>query len=368
MLVHGLLVIIGVSAGACCRVNHDPEGSAVVVRWAFFLSCHALSLVWQIWRAVFALVAGDRDRAPQRLPEGPRFLSIGSKGELVGLKKLPRVPPLPEVQTVGFAGCANLCMYTAGAAYALQQAPNFEEQQRAGRLRARGGSSGAFVATAFATGCNMADFMLACHREFYLHRRRFGGCVGTYSACVGKILATAFREARRPFVGGRVELKGGLEVSVTRFNPWPEHVVVSEFYEEKTLIDVVLASCYIPVAYESPKMLPQFGFCIDGCAVHFLPEAQLVASPYHCHNADIAPEHEYPRELVFNLLHGDDVLRLFEDGYVDTVRWLEQGGNSQLFQRQEAAAEAGASTRTLVREGWRCIREIFVGPAKAKSS
>lgn len=360
-----LVISFGFAIGACFRIVQDPEKSAPIVRWSLFFICHALTKLWQLGRWLFAFVAADRDRAPRRLSEGPRFLSIGPTGQLVGLNKLPRVPRLPPIETLEFAGCANLCAYTAGAAYAMQKSPNYEEQMRQGRMRARGASSGAFVATAFAAGCNMAEFMRLMHREFTLHSRRVGGCIGMYSRAVGTILSNALRQAQEPLAKGKVDL--GLEISVTRFAPWPEHVVVSTFDDEQMLIDTVLASCYIPVAYEKPKRLSEIGFCIDGCAAHFMPNAQYVASPYHCHNAEIMPEHEYPRQMVFNLLHGDDVLRLFEDGFLDTIHWLDQGAPSKLFDRMESTGEPGASTATLINEAKRLAWELFSPFGKRKS-
>ena len=152
---------------------------------------------------------------------------------------------------------------------------------------------------------------------------------------------------------------GRLRVSVTRFSPQPEHVVVSRFASEDELLDAVLASCYIPVAYESPVVLAQHGFCVDGCALHFLPTADAVLSPYHCHLAEVTPREQYPRAMVFNLLHASDILRLFEDGYLDTVRWLESGGASRDAERRAKADGVPlASMRALVSEGVSVALEI----------
>lgn len=361
MLLQIAAISVGLFVGACFRVWHSPESCASVVGWTILSVCRFLTLSWQFWRRVFSAFAADRDRAPQRLKEGPRFLSVGANGQLIGLGKLPPVPPLPDLQTLAFAGCANLCMYMAGVAYAIQQAPNFEAQK--GKLKVRGGSSGAFVAAPFASGCNMAEFMRLTHEKFAQNSRRLGGCIGLYSASIGSILGESLSQAKVP----PLELKSLLELSVTRFAPWPEHVVVDEFRKQEELVDTVLASCYLPVAYEIPKRLRNLGFCVDGCALQFLPNAQCVVSPYHCHLPDVGPAAEYPRSLVFNLMHGDDVLRLFEDGYLDTIRWLERGGTSKLFERQQAASEDAASTWAFIGETARFVKEVFIPSGKRKA-
>lgn len=151
-----------------------------------------------------------------------------------------------------------------------------------------------------------------------------------------------------------------LQIDVTAFSPQPEHRLVSSFADERALVDAVLASCYIPVAYEDPIFLAKHGFCIDGCALHFLPNARFVVSPYHCHLGDISPAEEYSGTLVFNLLHGSDVLRLFEDGYLDACRWLEKGASSRRKERA-ALAEGGqtASLRALAVKGIQVGASIF---------
>merc|ERR1712217_465239 len=167
------------------------------------------------------------------------------------------------------------------------------------------------------------------------------GCFGRQSATIENILHTSFYQARAPFANAKVELiVGDLEISVARFSPWPEHALVKGFMHERTLINTVLAACYIPAVYETPVRLPKLGMCMDAAAVKHVPSAQIVISPLHCHHADITPLQEYPHDSNANLLHGDDLLRLFEDGYLDAVRWLESGGESKLFERQEAMSEA----------------------------
>ena len=345
---------------------------SAIVGYGLFALFHALSAVWSFARAAASRIVPDKDRAPRRLPHEPRFLSVGEHG-VSGLERLPVVPPIPpHIRTVAIAGCANLAMYTFGAAYALQRAPNYAERLAEGSLVASGGSSGAFVAAPLAMGIDCGRVMLRlCHTAFVRHRRRFGGCVGIFSQSVRGILAQGLAEARRRGDDPLAKLAPGdmpgdtpgdrLRVSVTRFAPQPEHVVVSGFASEAELLDAVLASCYIPVAYESPVVLPRHGFCIDGCALRFLPAADLVISPYHVHLAEATPRAQYPSSMVFNLLHASDILRLFEDGYLDTVRWLEEGGGASRDAERRAkagAAPIASSMRALVAEGVGVALEI----------
>lgn len=342
------------------RVGAHCVGSALLL---FF---RILTAAWHRLRALLCMVLPDCDRAPKRLPEGPRFLSVDGRGQLVGLDRLPEVPQLPEgaVETLCISGCANVAMYTLGAAYALQKAPNYKEAVRRGELRTSGSSSGAFVAAPFAMGLDCSNFMRICWLKFTEHRRRVGGCIGIYSTSVRGVLRRAMRgddddgnapqrqrspdELARDLGGGR------LTVGVTRFNPWPEHVSVGAFSGEQELLDVVLASCHIPVAYETPVVLGKgLGFCIDGCALDFLPEADVVISPFHCHAPEIGPLKEYPGSMNFSLLHGEDILRLFEDGYLDAVRWLKAGAPSRRGERETTRARPLISHRLLVSQGFR---------------
>ena len=114
---------------------------------------------------------------------------------------------------------------------------------------------------------DMAEFMRLTHAKFTENGRRFRACVGSCSSAVESILSEALYRAKVPFL----DLRSRLEVSVTRFAPWPVHVVVGSFQDKRSIsVDTVLASCYLPVAYESPKT----GFCGDDCALQFPPKAQ----------------------------------------------------------------------------------------------
>ena len=342
---------------------------AGLVGVALRLCIHVLTLSWHILRGTLALASQDIDRAPYRLRRNPTLLSEGPGGNILGLDQLPQPPALPaNVRSIEIAGCANLCMYTAGACFALQRAETCKRRITAGEVVVRGGSSGSFVAAALVTGSDCAELMRLCRVRFATHRRRFGGCIGIFSSSVHSILKQLFEQTQhiaetdeKPSILPDGQLLRGfkLEVSLTQFLPMPTHTMETEFHDTSQLLNTVLASCYIPIAYEWPIVLPGRGFCVDGCALRFLPNADCVVSPYHCHTADVTPTSEYPRAMVFNLLHPDDVLTLFEDGYMDAVRWLEAGGSSRTTEREKLQRNpTSASLRALWSEGWRVFQEM----------
>eukprot|EP00401_Gymnodinium_catenatum_P067034 CAMPEP_0117518616 /NCGR_PEP_ID=MMETSP0784-20121206/32223_1 /TAXON_ID=39447 /ORGANISM="" /LENGTH=344 /DNA_ID=CAMNT_0005314541 /DNA_START=15 /DNA_END=1049 /DNA_ORIENTATION=+ len=327
--------------------------SRVVQAWLWY-TFEAATQAWHLFQWLANQVLPRKDRAPRRLPP-PRWLSVSADGRLDGLEQLPPLPPLSfEEMAVAFAGCANLCMYSFGVAYALQQAPG----SNAVRWHWSGASSGAVVAAPLAMGLSCADVVLNAHQRFVKERMRVGGCIGIYSRSIRGIMQDQIDAARS---AGRDVLRavaGRLSVSVTSFSPGPTHVAVTGFPSEVDIVDTVLASCYIPVAYEDPIVLRGLGFCIDGCVCGFLPNARCVISPYHCNLADVGPATEYPGTLVFNLLHGDDVLRLFEDGYLDCLRWLDNGAPSNCSERDASSSAVGKSFRALVWQGFRVFLSI----------
>ena len=241
---------------------------AVVTRALMLNLFRALTALWHLVRYVTSTILPDKDRAPRRLHRSPRYISVGKDGQILGLDRLPPVPPLPaHVGSVAIAGCANLACYSFGAAYALQQAPN----AAVGELVVSGGSSGALVAAPFALGVDCARVMLRLsHEQFAQHRRRVGGCIGIYSAGVRGVLSRAIAEAaaargqEADSLVAAATASGRLRVSVTRFAPLPEHLELCRFGDAEALLDAVLASCYIPIAYEAPVCIPPHGFCVDG--------------------------------------------------------------------------------------------------------
>jgi len=63
--------------------------------------------------------------------------------------------------------------------------------------------------------------------------------------------------------------------------------------------------------------------------------------------------------MVFNLLQSSDILVLWEDGYLDTVRWLQSGGASHRSERDARQREVRfASMRALVGEAMQMVLEM----------
>ena len=177
-------------------------------------------------------------------------------------------------------------------------------------------------------GIDCARVMLRLSLTAFAQRkRRYGGCVGIFSESIRGILAQALAESANDEPLARVASSGRLRVLGWRPRP---HIVVKSFASEAELLDAVDVSCHMPQPYKNEVVLAELG-----CShLHFVPMADLVMSPYHCHLADVTPREEYPQAMASDLLHAADVLRLFEDGYLDTVRWLESGGISRDAERR----------------------------------
>eukprot|EP00928_Gymnodinium_smaydae_P066471 TRINITY_DN49481_c0_g1_i1.p1 TRINITY_DN49481_c0_g1~~TRINITY_DN49481_c0_g1_i1.p1 ORF type:complete len:396 (+),score=55.03 TRINITY_DN49481_c0_g1_i1:77-1189(+) len=350
------LVACGLFAVIVALVTSKGVSTALILQNILYLLSLFLTWHWQVIHSILSRILPKRDRAPQRLSP-PRWLSV-SNGHLKGLDHLPPMPVAPfDEMSVAFAGCANLSMYMYGVAFALQRAS--QNSFRPVRWRTAGCSSGAFVGAQFAMDLDCAECMLETRRRFVAERERFAGCIGYYSRSIAGIVHHGIKVARD---AGREPLKclehGSLSVSVTHFTPLPTHLEVVNFKSDENVVQTVLASCYIPIAYEWPIRLPGLGFCIDGCVCSFLPNATCVVSPYHVHMADICPAEEYPGTLVFNLLHGDDVLRLFEDGYLDCLAWVQAGAPSRSKERGGALGQQGASFMALLAQGWHVLKSI----------
>ena len=265
----------------------ERGAAAGLLGWILLQLCRALTIVWTVCLGAASLVAPVVDRAPRRILRSAKLLSVAEDYSIVGLEQLPPPPPLPpHIGSIAFAGCANLSLYLAGAAYALQRAPGCAARLRSGALKVRGGSSGAFVGVVLASGGDCAELMRRSRQRFHSQRKRLGGCIGIYASEIRQILRATLAHARESSLGPSpppdasgtrrarsptparpsarakpaddsvlLSANGTLEVDVTCFSPMPTTATVREFADEKELLDTVLASCYIPLAYETPLCL-----------------------------------------------------------------------------------------------------------------
>lgn len=338
------------------------------VGWVIWGVYYTIVALWKLASDAAELISPEKDITPKQMLKEPRFLSVsdaGLHGSVDGLDRLPAVPPLPpHIKTVTVAGCANFAMYNLGAAYALQCAPNYVERMAEGAWQpsamkmALGPASGAFVAAALATGIDCARVMLRLsHAAFSQRRRRFRGCVGIFSESIRGIFAQALAETAEDEPLAKIAESGRLRVLGWRPRPT---IVKKSFASEDDLLDAVEDSCHMPQPYKNAVVLAELG-----CShLHFVSMADTVLSPYHDHLAEVTPREEYPREMASDVLHAADILRLFEDGYIDAVRWLESGGASRDEERRAINGVHGQpipSLRALVSDGAKWALEIEAG-------
>jgi len=280
---------------------------------------------------------------------------------------LPVPPEFPEPDTedftITFGPCANLMIYTGGVACCLRRCPNYSEV--APKMRFYGNSCGAFVASVMAADLDMLDFlpeMLSWTERFH---GRLWGLVGAYSASISAIVWSIFSKPEC-FEAAR----GRLSIGVTTFSPLPGRVAVSGFDTAKELATTLLGSCYIPVAFEEPQWSEKHGPLWDGGIFDFASQGDVVVSPYHLSMPDVGPETEYPRSFSFFPPHEADAVSLFEDGYMDCLRWLQNGAPRRKQEREDAFSTESSKhgweqIAPLMREGKNFLKEVLHGCSRS---
>jgi len=267
----------------------------------------------------------------------------------------PKFPTPPEEgMTISFGPCANLMIYTGGIAACLQQCPNYAEVSP--KLRFYGVSCGAFLASMMAADQDILrqlPEMLTWTAKF---RGRLMGLIGAYSASIKAIVWDVFSDPSR-----FERANGRLGIGVTAFTPAPERVAVHSFESADDLVRTLMGSCYIPVAFEEPQWSSRLGPLWDGGILEFATTGDFVASPYEATLPDVYPKEPYPRSFTFFPPHESDAVKLFEDGYMDCLRWLEAGAHSRTEER-EAVQAIGSGLEPLIAESKRFLRDIVLGP------
>jgi len=290
------------------------------------------------------------------------MLSTAAEPCRLAREALPVPPPLPmpppEGWTISFGPCANLMIYTGGIAACLQRCPNYAEVSP--RLRFYGVSCGAFMAASMAADRDIFAFlpeMIAWTKKF---QGRLWGLIGAYSESIVSIARDMFSD---PASFERASKPGRLGIGVTAFTPKPTHVQVNEFSSADHLVTTLCGSCYIPVAFEQAQWSRELGPLWDGGILEFATQGDIVASPYDNIAPDICPESPYPKRFTFFPPHECDAVRLFEDGYMDCMRWLQAGAPSRRSEREAAASDGVANgLQPLLVETRRFLWEVCYGP------
>ena len=106
-------------SGMVSDLIEPPLAAASAVLQALLLNIfRALTALWHLLRYVASTILPDKDRAPRRLHRSPRYISVAEDGQIIGLDRLPPVPPLPpHLGSLAIAGCANLACYSFVVGY-----------------------------------------------------------------------------------------------------------------------------------------------------------------------------------------------------------------------------------------------------------
>jgi len=330
-----------------------------------YYSCMILTAVVLSFRRLLAVFIAGKP-ATQKLNRPKAKLSWDSltgTDDPVRLARevLPSPPDFPmpkEDFTITFGPCANLMIYTGGVACCLQRCPNFAEIKP--KLRFHGNSSGAFIASSMAADVDILEMlpeMLSWTQRF---RSRLWGLIGAYSASITEIVWRIFS---RPDCFENA--KSRLSIGVTTFTPLPGCLVAEKFGSADELVTALLGSCYIPVAFEVPQWSSNHGPLWDGGICEFACQGDVVVSPFESVLPDIYPEEPYPKCFSFFPPHTADAVSLFEDGYMDCLRWLEQGAPTRKVVREDTFQFTNQSCKRdigpLLSEGKRFLLEIFRG-------
>lgn len=349
-----------------------PAGRvASAALWCFHITIFSTCIVWT-WlilgfRWVLSLfVAGSPStRKLHRTKAKLSWERLNAAKDPVRLASelLPVPPPFPAPSsddfTITFGPCANLMIYTGGVACCLKRCPNYAEV--APKLRFSGNSCGAFVAAVMAADVDMIEMLPEMLSWTERYRGRLWGLVGAYSASIASIVWSIFSKPKC-FETAR----NRLNIGITAFTPLPGKIAVSDFNCPEELVTTLLGSCYIPVAFEEPQWSSKYGPLWDGAIFDFTSQGDVVVSPFEGSFPDVGPQDAYPKSFSFFPPHEADAISLFEDGYMDCLRWLQNGAPSRKSER-EAAAPCGAagtsgSIRPLIAEGKRFLLEMIRGP------
>ena len=128
-------------------------------------------------------------------------------------------------------------------------------------MRYRGASSGSLVAAVLAMDADVvALFGRSVDLLDGINTRRLGW-IGAYSATIGEIVRMAAEGKNLKTAAGR------LRIGTTVFTPLPTAHEIVTFGSAEALRQAVLASCYIPVVWESPT---QRSFAKSTTNINFL--------------------------------------------------------------------------------------------------
>lgn len=220
---------------------------------------------------------------------------------------------MPQPFTLSFAGCAWCVPYHFGVAHTLQQ------RGLPAQTVYVGASSGALAAAALAAGLDPKDCFQGTLRSAARVARRWRGPAGRMSELVRDALEELLPKDAHERAHGRFRASvTKLPLLQTRLLP------LGRLRSRRELIELVLASCYIPLYYERPARWRR-GLYLDGGLRNNQPRLgphTLTVSPFRDPRApaQIRPAQPPPRRWA--LFPTEQSLRhLFDEGRRDAERF-----------------------------------------------
>ncbi len=253
---------------------------------------------------------------------------------MTGVKNTDALPSRPRPASplvlppaaISFAGCAWLLPYHLGAAQGVSRFIALDQPYYLGA------SSGAIAAVACAAGLAPHDVFEQTLRSAARHGKARLGPFGRMSALVHHALDTMLPGDAHERVAGR------FFASVTTLPTLRNRLEPrTKLQSRRELIELVLASCYIPLYYERVAFfrgLPH----LDGGASDVLPvreAATLTVSPMPSHGAHITPrtKHSYLRVLF---PEPQTLRALFADGERDASEFMASAASNGALLRAQA--------------------------------
>lgn len=245
-----------------------------------------------------------------------------------------------------FSGCSWLLIYHFGAATALAEADLHHAKHGASFL---GTSSGALAAAALACDVDMAVL-----KQFYFEllrdsHTRVLGPMGRMSRYVRGGIDRMLPANAHKLATGRLFVA---TTKVSTESGWPQchGVLISEFPTRDCLLDVLMASCYIPLYYETATVLGG-SLHIDGGVWNNQPlhgSATTVTITPALGGGTISPRRAANGDVdggfqgVFRLFppqNEDEVERIWREGLLAGRQWVQR--QRQLHQHKQS--EVGAA-------------------------
>ncbi|KAJ8327475.1 hypothetical protein QVD99_007987 [Batrachochytrium dendrobatidis] len=224
-----------------------------------------------------------------------------------------------------FSGCSSLVFYELGAAACLQQyiKPHYLED-----CQFLGASYGALVAATLAFGLDPSVVRDLLEQIFVESSKRLLGPLCIMSEQLSHVL-------QHILPSDVSHTQGRLFISLTEFPSMVNHVA-SKYNSKKDLTDLLMATCYVPLLYETPVSVNGVVY-MDGSMsfpTPILNKRTITVSPVSG-TANISPASDVFGRIhhILPLQNHTEIDHLFKSGYADTRQWLQDQLNQGVLTR-----------------------------------